>query len=256
MIPSDAPGTCLVLEKVSKHFGGLRAVDGVTLEIRAGERRAIIGPNGAGKTTLFNLITGEFPVTAGRIWFFGQEITHLPPHRRAALGIGRTFQITNLFPKLTVLENVLLAVQGLRPTKYVMHRPIWGYPELQQQARHLIERVGLWEKRDLPLTNLSYGEQRQVEVLLALAGGPKLLLLDEPTAGLSPGETRVIVEIIRSLDPTITVLLIEHDMDVAFEVADRITVLHFGRVLAEGTKAEIKANREVQNIYLGAGTGS
>lgn len=255
MVHERAANPCLALERVSKHFGGLRAVDGVSLEVRKGERRAIIGPNGAGKTTLFNLITGELPVTGGRIRLFGQDITHLPPHRRAALGIGRTFQIMNLFPKLTVLENVLLAVQGLQPTKYVMHRSLQAFPELEDRARRLLERVGLWEKRDLPITSLSYGEQRQVEVLLALAGDPKLLLLDEPTAGLSPAETRVIVGIIRSLDPSITVLLIEHDMDVAFEVAERITVLHFGKVLAEGTKDEIKANPEVQSIYLGVGTG-
>jgi branched-chain amino acid transport system ATP-binding protein len=248
-------GLCLVLEEVTKHFGGLRAVDGIDLEVRRGERRAIIGPNGAGKTTLFNLITGELAVTRGKIRLFGQDITHLPPHRRAALGIGRTFQIMNLFPKLTVLENVLLAVQGLKPTKYVMFKSLQAFPELLDRARRLLEQVGLWERRDLPITSLSYGEQRQVEVLLALAGSPKLLLLDEPTAGLSPAETRVIVGIIRSLDPAITVLLIEHDMDVAFEVAERITVLHFGKVLAEGTREEIRANPEVQSIYLGVGTG-
>jgi branched-chain amino acid transport system ATP-binding protein len=256
MVHAGSTETCLALTRLSKHFGGLRAVDSVDLEVRRGERRAIIGPNGAGKTTLFNLITGELPVTAGRISLFGQDITALPPYRRAALGIGRTFQIMNLFPRLTVLENVLLAVQGLRRIKYVMHRPVGAYPALQERARHLLERVGLWEKRDLPIASLSYGEQRQIEVLLALAGDPKLLLLDEPTAGLSPAETRVIVGILRSLDPSITVLLIEHDMDVAFEVADRITVLHFGKVLAEGTKEEIRTNPEVQSIYLGVEKGA
>ncbi len=242
---------CLVLVGLAKDFGGLRAVDSVNLTLGRGERRAIIGPNGAGKTTLFNLISGELPVTAGKVILFGKDATHLPPDRRVALGLGRTYQIMNLFPGLTVLENVLLAVQGLRRTKFVMHQSISAYPELFERARDLLEHVGLWEKRDLSITSLSYGEQRQMEVLLALAGDPKVLLLDEPTAGLSPAEARMLTGLLRTLDPSITMLLIEHDMDVAFDVAERITVLHVGRVLAEGAKEEVKRNPEVQKIYLG-----
>ncbi len=248
----DGGGPCLRLDSVSKAFGGLRAVDRVSLEVRRGERRAIIGPNGAGKTTLFNLISGELPVTAGRVILFGRDVTALPSFRRTALGVGRTYQITNLFPRLTVLEHALLALLGTRRRKFVLHRPVRREAELVRQARLLLERVGLWEKRDLPITSLSYGEQRQVELILALASEPALLLLDEPTAGLAPGERRVLADSIRALDPAITVLLIEHDMDVAFEVAERISVLHLGRLLAEGTPEEIRANREVQQIYLGA----
>ncbi len=251
MIAGSSDDICLALVELSKDFGGLRAVDHVNLTVRRGERRAIIGPNGAGKTTVFNLMSGELPATSGRVILFGKDITHLPSHRRVALGLGRTYQIMNLFPALTVVENVLLAVQGLRRTKFVLHRSLHAYPTLFDRARQLLERVGLWEKRDLPTTSLAYGEQRQLEILLALAGDPQLLLLDEPTAGLSPGEARVLTGMLQTLDPSITVLLIEHDMDVAFDVAERITVLHVGRVLAEGTKDEVKRNSEVQKIYLG-----
>ncbi len=243
--------TCLTLADVHKHFGGLHAVDGVTLTVRAGERRAIIGPNGAGKTTLFNVVSGELPVTLGRISLFGRDITRLPCYRRTALGLGRTYQITNLFPRLTVLENIFLALLGTDRRKFAPHRLVPAYPDLWTRARRLLESVGLWEKHDQPLRSLSHGEQRQIELTLTLASGPRLLLLDEPTAGLSPAEVRGIVHIIRSLDPAITVLLIEHDMDVAFEVAEHVTVLHLGRVLAEGTPDAIRANGEVQQIYLG-----
>jgi branched-chain amino acid transport system ATP-binding protein len=252
--PQPACGPCLVVEGLCKHFGGLRAVDEVSLTVARGERRAIIGPNGAGKTTFFHLLSGELPATSGRVVLFGRDVTRLPSHRRAGLGLGRTFQVTNLFSRLTVLENVLLAVQGLRLVKYQMHQPILRRHDLRDRAQGLIERVGLWDRREWPITSLSYGEQRQLELVLALAGEPTLLLLDEPTAGLSPAETQILTSIIRSLDPTITVLLIEHDMDVAFEVTERITLLHLGRVLADGTKAEIRRNPEVQSIYLGAGT--
>lgn len=253
------PGTrtnhawCLTLDGVAKAFGGLRAVDGVSLQIRSGERRAIIGPNGAGKTTLFNLISGELPVTSGRVELFGQDITAQPSFRRTALGMGRTYQIANLFPQLTVLENVLLALLGTRSRKFVMHRPVRGDRELLDHAHRLLSRVGLEDKSDLAIASLSYGEQRQIELLLALASQPTVLLLDEPTAGLSPGERRTLASSIRALDPSITVLLIEHDMDVAFEVAERVSVLHLGRVLTEGTPDEIRANRQVQEIYLGTG---
>ncbi len=244
---------CLALDGVAKMFGGLRAVDGVSLQIRAGERRAIIGPNGAGKTTLFNLISGELPVTSGRVVLFGQDITALPSFRRTALGMGRTYQITNLFPQLTVRDNVILALLGTHRRKFVVHRPVHGDRDLLDQAHRLLHGVGLKDKGDMTLTRLSYGEQRQVELLLALASKPTMLLLDEPTAGLSPGERRGLARSIRNLDPSITVLLIEHDMDVAFEVAERVSVLHLGRVLAEGTPDEIRADPQVQQIYLGTG---
>lgn len=252
--PIESKGSvpCLVLENLSKDFGGLRAVDSVCLHLPPGERRALIGPNGAGKTTLFNLISGEFPATEGRVIHFGRDVSKLPPYERAALGIARTFQITNLFPNLTVLENILLACQALERMKFVMFRPLSSYPHLTNKCRDLLEEFDLWEKRNELIKNLSHGDQREIEVALALAGQPRLLLLDEPTAGLSSGETHVLTHMLKKLDPSITTLLIEHDMDVAFEFAEIITVLHQGKLIAEGNKEEIKSNPMVQQIYLGA----
>jgi branched-chain amino acid transport system ATP-binding protein len=252
-VPTEPTGAALTLSSVSRAFGGLRAVDGVSLEVRPGERRAIIGPNGAGKTTLFNLISGELPPTEGRITLFGWDVTRLPPHRRAALGLGRTYQITNLFPRLTVIENCLLAAQALSPAKLHLHRPLHRYPALFARARQVLAAVGLARKEGETVRNLSYGEQRQLEIALALAGTPKLLLLDEPTAGLSPGESHAMTALLKTLDASMTVLIIEHDMDVAFELTDRITVLHFGKVVAEGVGESVKADPLVQEIYLGAG---
>jgi branched-chain amino acid transport system ATP-binding protein len=242
----------LSLEDVSKSFGGLTAVSGVSLAVGAGERRAIIGPNGAGKTTLFSLISGEQLPTGGRIRLFGHDITRLAPHRRAALGLTRTYQITNLFPRLSVMENCLLAVQGLRPMKFHLHRDLSRYPEVMDVSRSVLGAVGLLEKGGATVRDLSHGEQRQLEVALALAGSPKLLLLDEPTAGLSPAESAMMTALLKQLDPAITLLIIEHDMDVAFQLTDRITVLHYGRVVADGLRDAVTANPLVQEIYLGA----
>jgi len=250
---SDTSDLALSISNVSKAFGGLRAVDGVNLHVQPGERRAIIGPNGAGKTTLFNLISGELPPTEGRITLFGRDITRLPPHRRAALGLARTYQITNLFPRLTMLENCLLAVQALTPTKLHPHRALNRYPALFDRARSVLEAVGLTGKEAETVRNLSHGEQRQLEIALALAGAPKLLLLDEPTAGLSPAESHMMTALLKKLAPAITILIIEHDMGVAFELTNRITVLHFGKVIANGLADEVKANPLVQEIYLGTG---
>jgi branched-chain amino acid transport system ATP-binding protein len=246
-----AAETILVLDRVYRRFGGLEAIRDVSMSVPEGARRAIIGPNGAGKTTLFNIITGELPATAGRLRLFGRDVTRLPAHTRAALGLGRTFQITNLFGPLTVEDNVLLAVQALSPSKYRMLRPLRTDRAAVGQARALLESAGLWAKRDAEVRVLSYGEQRQLEVLLALAGRPRLLLLDEPAAGLSPGERREMARFIKGLDPRLTLLLIEHDMDVAFEIVDTITVLHFGCVVADGPKEAVRANPSVQDIYLG-----
>jgi branched-chain amino acid transport system ATP-binding protein len=242
---------CLVLEGLTKKFGGLTAVDHVDLEIRTCERRVIIGPNGAGKTTLFNLICGQLTPSQGRILHFGKDVTRLQIHQRTAMGIARTFQITNLFPNLTVLQNLCLAAQGLESTKYVMYRPISSYPYLTEKAQKTLEEVGLWDKRDTLIKNLSHGEQRQIEIAMALTGKPRLLLLDEPTAGLSPAETHSFTEILKKLDPQMTILLIEHDMDVAFEFAETVTVLHLGSLIASGKKEDIRSNRTVQEIYLG-----
>lgn len=242
---------CLVLDDVSKQFGGLHAVEGVSLSVAVGERRAIIGANGAGKTTLFNLICGELPISAGKISLFGTDITLLPAHRRVALGISRTFQITNLFPELTVRENLLLAAQGTRREKFVMYKPMTLYRQLYDAADQFLEEFGLSEDRDTPVKNLSHGDQRQIEVCLALIGRPRLLLLDEPTAGLSPAETAAFTEILKLIDQDITVLLIEHDMSVAFALAQNITVLHLGKLVTTGGIDDVRGNKEVQDIYFG-----
>jgi branched-chain amino acid transport system ATP-binding protein len=250
---TEPPNLALNLSNVSKAFDGLRALDGVSLAVTAGERRAIIGPNGAGKTTLFGLISGETRATEGRITLFGRDVTRLPPHRRAALGLARTYQITNLFPRLTALENCLLAVQALTSAKLHLHRALSSYTDHFTRARSVLEAVGLEGKEDEVVRNLSHGEQRQLEIALALAGAPKLLLLDEPTAGLSPAESHMMTALLKKLDPAITLLVIEHDMDVAFELTNRITVLHYGKVIADGLSHEVKVNPLVRETYLGTG---
>ncbi len=224
----------------------------MTLAVQRGERRALIGPNGAGKTTLFNLISGALAVTSGSIVLFGRDVTDAPAHRRAALGLTRTYQVTNLFPDLSVMENCLLAVQALTPAKFAMWRPLASLPALHERAHEVLEMVGLGHTSAAMVKNLSHGEQRQLEIALALAGQPRVLLLDEPTAGLSPAESRLMADLLKGLDPGITVLMIEHDMDIALEVSQHVTVLHFGRVIADGLRDEIKANPQVREIYLGA----
>ena len=245
--------TALKVEGLTHLFGGLRALDGVSLQVSVGERRVILGPNGAGKTTLFNLITGLLAPLAGAIHLFDHDLTALPPYRRSRLGLGRTFQITTLFPRLTVLESVLLAVQGADPARFTLVRPRTAYRHLWARAEQLLAEWGLADQREVPARELSYGEQRQVELVLALAGRPRVLLLDEPTAGLSAAETATVVAMIERFSRDVTVLLIEHDMDVALALAERITVLHQGRVLAEGTRDEMQADPRVKEIYLGAG---
>jgi branched-chain amino acid transport system ATP-binding protein len=247
----DAP--VLELRGLCKSFGGLRAVHDVNLSIFAGDRKAIIGPNGAGKTTLFNLVTGVLPVTSGEVLLFGRDVRAWPTHRRTALGMARTFQITSLFPKLTVLDNVLLAIKGLRRSKFVMWRALSSYREVHEKARRLLESAGYWDRRDVEVRNLSHGEQRQIEIVLGLASDPKVLLLDEPAAGLSSGESQAMAEFLKRLDPGLAILLIEHDMDVVFDFADTISVLHFGEVVEEGATARIRSSEKVREIYLGTG---
>ena len=252
MTPSPS---CLALENVSRDFGGLRAVGNVNLTIAPGERHVLIGPNGAGKTTLFHLISGELRATEGKIVLFGDDVTALAPHRRAARGIARTFQITNLFPNLTVMENVLLACEALERRTFSMLRLLSSCADLNQKAANLLHEFGLWELRGEPARTISYGDQRKVEVALSVAGRPRLLLLDEPMAGLSTGESESMQRLLQKLDPAITVLLIEHDMDVAFAFAENITVLYQGRVLTSGPKDQVRANPTVQEIYLGVHAG-
>jgi len=242
----------LAVEQLTRHFGGVAALTDVTLAVEPGERRAIIGPNGAGKSTLFNLITGELRPTRGQVHLEGRNITGLPVYERARLGLGRTFQRNNLFPKLTLFESVYLAAQeqqqGLGSAWF---RPATRTDRAGQTATAILDQVGLSESPDVPADTLAYGQQRTLEVALALATEPKILLLDEPTAGMSPAETAEIIELIETLPSSLTILIVEHDMDVVFSLADRITVLHYGCVIAEGTSAEIRADPEVQEIYLG-----
>ena len=241
----------LELKGLSKSFGGLHAVREVTLKIMPGDRMAIIGPNGAGKTTLFNLITGIFPATSGQVLLFGQDVTSWPSHRRTALGMARTFQVTHLFPKLTVLDNVLLAIKGLRKSKFVMWRFLSSYRDVYEKAHGLLGQADFLDRKDTEVRYLSHGEQRQLEIVLGLASDPKVLLLDEPTAGLSSGESTEMAKFLMGLDPGLAILLIEHDMDVVFDVADQISVLHFGEVLETGTPEQIHGSKKVQEIYLG-----
>lgn len=251
MTLTDAP--VLELKGLSKNFDGLDAVQSVDLKIYAGDRKAIIGPNGAGKTTLFNVITGVLPASSGSVLLFGEDITRWPSHRRTALGMARTFQVTSLFPKLTVLENVLLAIGGLHRTKFVMWRFLSSYAELHEKARGLLEAAGYWDRRDAQVRNLSHGERRQIEIILGLASEPKILLLDEPAAGLASGESREMAAFLKRLDPKLAILLIEHDMDVVFGVVDHISVLHFGKLVEQGSTGDIRRSARVQEIYLGTG---
>jgi branched-chain amino acid transport system ATP-binding protein len=256
-MPGSPLGTpCLQLERVSRHFGGLRAVDDVTLAVEPGARHAVIGPNGAGKTTLFNIISGEFPPSSGTITLNGSHITKLTPHQRAALGIARTFQITRLFPELTVIENALLACAALDRRKFTMYRPLSSYHEFTERAANLLEQFGLSNVTHEQARHISYGAQRRLDVALSLAGRPRLLLLDEPMAGLSSPERVAMRDLLAQLDASIAILLIEHDMDVAFSFASRVTVLHQGRVLADGSRDEVSANDLVQQAYLGAVGGN
>jgi branched-chain amino acid transport system ATP-binding protein len=243
----------LELKSLSKTFGGLQAVRGVSLKIMPGDRKAIIGPNGAGKTTLFNLISGIFPATSGQVLLFGRDVTHWPCHRRATLGMARTFQVTSLFPKLTVLDNVLLAIKGRRASKFVMWRFLSSYRNVYDKAYELLQNAAFLDRKDVEVRRLSHGEQRQLEIVLGLAGDPHILLLDEPAAGLSSGESAEMARFLRGLDPQMAILLIEHDMDLVFDVSDDISVLHFGKVLESGPAKRIRASAKVQEIYLGTG---
>jgi branched-chain amino acid transport system ATP-binding protein len=242
----------LALEGLRRSFGALTAVNGVTLAVAPRERRAIIGPNGAGKTTLFNLITGHLAPSGGRILFEGQSIGALPPHAVARRGISRSFQRTNVFPRLPVRENLRLAAAAGSRGSYDLLGSIDRLWVPRERARGVAEAVGLTDRLDVPTGALSYGEQRQLEIGIALATRPKLLLLDEPTAGMSPEETQRMTSLIAGLPREVTLLIIEHDMDVVFTLADRITVLHYGEILAEGTADEVRADPRVYEVYLGS----
>lgn len=247
------PRIVLETRNLRKEFDGLVAVADVSLRVREGELHAIIGPNGAGKTTLFNLISGVLPPTAGKVFLRGQDITGLPPHQIARRGVGRSFQITNLFPNLTVLESVRLAAQARGRQSLHFWAHYRRYREYEERALKIIHQVGLAGREDVLARALPHGDQRKLEIALLLATEPDVLLLDEPTAGMASGEIPMLTDLIRRLreEGGRTILLVEHKMDVVMNLSDRITVMHQGRILAEGTPAEISADERVQRAYLG-----
>lgn len=244
----------LELEAVSRHFGALVALADINLTLESSERRAVLGSNGAGKTTLFNAITGDFPPTAGRIRLFGEDVTELPSHERIRRGLRRTYQISLLFDGLTVIDNVYLACRGVSRGRFALRRPS-DADSAMESAENLVSVVRLDDVRDRLVANLSHGQQRQLEIALALAGAPRLVLFDEPAAGLSPAERAELIEILQSMPEHIGYIIIEHDMDVALRVAQSVTMMHNGRIFKEGTPEEIENDTEVQQLYLGSGHG-
>jgi len=243
----------LRVEGLTKRFGGVIASDDIILEVAPGELHAIIGPNGAGKSTLIGQLGGELVPDAGRIWFDGHDITALPAHGRSALGLARSFQITSLFPDFTAIDNVALAVQAHAGHSFRFWHDARRDPELRAPARAALDRVGLAARADTQVARLSHGEHRQLELAMALATKPRLLLLDEPMAGLGPEESARVVTMLRELKRDLTILLIEHDMEAVFALADRISVLVYGRIIASGAPEAIRANQEVRTAYLGEG---
>ena len=250
----EAGRFALELEGVNRHFGALVALADINLTVRAGERRAVLGSNGAGKTTLFNAITGDFPPTTGRVRLFGEDVTDLPVHERIRRGLRRTYQISLLFHGLSVIDNIYLSCRGINRRRMSLRRPSRD-DSTMQAAETLLEAVHLTEARDLVVEELSHGQRRQLEIALALAGAPRLVLFDEPAAGLSPSERSDLIDILQSLPDHIGYIIIEHDMDVALRVAGSVTMMHNGRIFKEGTPEEIENDHEVQQLYLGSGHG-
>jgi branched-chain amino acid transport system ATP-binding protein len=245
-------GYALELREVSKKFGALEALGGINLSVRPGERRAVLGSNGAGKTTLFNCITGDFLPTTGAIRFFGEDVTAFPAHERIRRGLRRTYQISQLFGGLSVIDNVYLACRGVARGRFSFTRPR-KTDALMQTAEELVAMVNLTDERNTKISDLSYGQQRQLEIAMALSGAPRFILFDEPAAGLSPTERKELVSILTGLPSHVGFIIIEHDMDVALRVSDQVTMMHNGRIFKEGKPAEIEDDPEVQALYLGGG---
>jgi branched-chain amino acid transport system ATP-binding protein len=243
--------SALTIKKLCKSFGGLHVTTNVDLNVAPGERRLIIGPNGAGKTTLFNLITGELTPDSGSIKLFGQDITHVPSRRRAHLGMARTYQIITLFARDTIIHNVTLALLGLSPSRWNPLIDLRRQGHFVESAQKALERVGLGHIANRPLAQTSYGERRRVEIAMALTQNPKVLLLDEPFAGLSIDERRDVHQLLLAIPRDVTIVMIEHNMDVALEFAEHITLLHFGEVIVEGNRAEVVADPRTREVYLG-----
>ena len=243
----------LQVKNLSKSFKGLQVLRDINIEVEASERHVIIGPNGAGKTTLFNCITGNLPLDSGTVTIEGRPVSHKPNHTRVHDGLARTFQKNNLFNQLTVEENVDLAIMACKPYRFRLFKPMSRYADMREEAERLLTEWGLWDRRHRKVDELSYGEQRLLEIMLALASKPKILLLDEPTSGMSPAETIKTTKLIQSFPRSITLLVIEHDMEVVFSIADRITVLHHGEVFMSGKPEDIRGDERVKEIYFGGG---
>ena len=241
----------LEIVNLNKFVGGLPATNDVSMRVAPGERRLIIGPNGAGKTTLFNQIAGDFLPTSGSIRLFGQDVTRLRAQQRAHLGLSRTYQIITLFPKDTLAHNITLALLGLQKARWNMFRPLTFYPELMQRARHALDSVGLGALADRRVSELAYGEKRRAEIAMALAQEPRLLLLDEPLAGLSAPERASVKGLIAAIPRTTTLILIEHDMDTALDLAETVTLLHYGKVIVDGPRDAVIADPQTREVYLG-----
>lgn len=251
---ADRPvAPALSVQGLSQRYGGVHALSDVSFDVAPGERLAIIGPNGAGKTTLFNSIIGQPRPTGGRVLFGGEDVTGLPTHARAQLGLARSFQSVSLLKRLTVEENALIAVGGRRGSRYRITRALVRHAAVVEEARGLLERAGLADRMHARVSELSYGEQRRLDLILTLAGEPSVFLLDEPSAGLTSEESREIASIEQSLPPGVAVVIIDHDMDVIFTVAQRVLVLNRGELVAEGTPAEIRDDPAVREVYLGGG---
>jgi branched-chain amino acid transport system ATP-binding protein len=239
------------VKNVAKSFGGLKVLQDVSFSLRAGERVALIGPNGAGKTTLVNVLNGLLRPTSGSIYLLGHDVTKLAPYERVALGLARSFQVSSLFPALSLFSNVLMALYGVQKSRYQMIRPFAGYPENNQRARALLQGIDLWDKKDLPVHDLSHGEKRRLEIVLSISSQPRVLLLDEPNAGLSSDETSSLIRMVENFAAGTTTLVVAHDLDFIYRLCGRVMVLYYGEIIADGSCEEIQTNQKVCSIYLG-----
>jgi branched-chain amino acid transport system ATP-binding protein len=241
----------LQAKNISKSFGGLAVLEDVSFYLEAGEKVALIGPNGAGKSTLINLLSGLLAPTSGSIYLLGKEVTRLPPYDRVALGLARSFQVSSLFPALSLSANVLLALHGIQKSRYQMFSSFTSYKNHNKVCQKLLESIDLWEKRDALVTELSHGERRCLELILTMSSQPKVLLLDEPSAGLSSNETANLIKMINDMGKDTTTLVVAHDLDFIYQLCSRVMVLYYGKIIADGSCGEIKANPKVRQIYLG-----
>ncbi len=239
------------VQNLAKNFGGLKVLEDVSFSLKEGERVGLIGPNGAGKTTLMNLLSGLLYPTSGSIHLLGRDVTRVPPYDRLSIGLARSFQVSSYFPALSLFSNVLLALHGSKKSRYEIFRRFTGYKEYNQRVQDLLEGIDLWKRRDVPVRDLSHGEKRRLEIILSISFQPSVLLLDEPSAGLSSAETSGLTDMIKSLAAGTTTLVVAHDLDFIYQLCDRVMVLYYGKIIADGPCEAIQANLRVREIYLG-----